>query len=144
MWTVAGECAKAAESTSDQAKEGDGKSQEISSGMSSSTRWLHMEFIHYICKHPYLFSGWNWRKYRTFNTYDLKLLLVIAWPTLACKISRSSNENRLYFLCNNSGIGPPAWHTCLWWVWQADLPLSCATLPAVMNGTSLFSSTPFL
>lgn len=32
----AGECAKA-ESTSDQAKEGDGKSQETRSGMSSST-----------------------------------------------------------------------------------------------------------
>lgn len=40
MWTIAGERAKAAESTSDQAKEGDGRSQETRSGMSSSTAAL--------------------------------------------------------------------------------------------------------
>lgn len=50
MGTVAGERAKAAESTRDEAKEGDGKSQETRSGMSSSTaeraRRLHVEFLH--------------------------------------------------------------------------------------------------
>lgn len=153
-----------------------------------------------------LIYSWGEIKENTaLNTCDFKLALVVVLIPLAREITWSSNDNRSDFLCNNSVIGPQAWHARLWWVctvcklatelrlemvkrntskesaiptlcpvsgeeaasirsapelhqkpghgnsWnpaplalrEAELPGSCATLPAVMNGTSLYSSTPF-